>query len=419
MSKQNTLDRLNRVADLFVRGRPPQGTLLGARTYGGDEESSIALIGKNVKAFDLAVDELLPSLPNVKGTVSRKVCLDELIPRIREKKNSGKVFALDEAEQFENVICRQPICKFRVIRRIYGVALPHDGGTVSIGDFLIGFGRQLFGIVQKGSLLALTLKPEDLDQLFIECTVEAREAERAVEIADSLFHRFELIFRVFIGRRNSHIEVGILNFIGPRIRGRFVIADNGQAVSHGSSLEGAFQPFLLNDPRFPMPNGPFIRLFQLISRENSEFEKHVIRCAEWTGQAIADANAASALVKAAIALEVMFSTNEKGVITPSIMAQIAESCAFLLCNEQISPLEIEHDVRHLYGIRSSVVHSGKDSVEDNDLNWFIEICRSIVIVMLSKEEFADTKTMAKLTEYFKNRKYSVLMGTKQDSSHKY
>jgi hypothetical protein len=190
------------------------------------------------------------------------------------------------------------------------------------------------------------------------------------------------------------------------MRERFVLEEDGRVISHGSSWVGALQPYLLNDPRFLMPSGPFLRLFQLISCENSEFEKHIIRCAEWTGQAIADANAASALVKAAIALEVMFSRNEKGVITPSIMAQIAESCAFLLGNEQISPLEVERDVKHLYGIRSSIVHTGKDSVEETDLNRFLQICRSVLFMLLSKEEFVDIKTMDELADYFKRKKYS-------------
>ena len=42
------------------------------------------------------------------------------------------------------------------------------------------------------------------------------------------------------------------------------------------------------------------------------------------------------------------------------MAQISESCAFLLGNESESPSEIERKVKHLYRVRSSVVHSGKD-----------------------------------------------------------
>jgi hypothetical protein len=122
------------------------------------------------------------------------------------------------------------------------------------------------------------------------------------------------------------------------------------------------------------------------------------------------------LVKAAIALEVLFSANEKGLITPSIMAQISESCAFLLGNEHASPVEIEREVRHLYGVRSSVVHSGKDSVDSKDLNAFIRICRYVVVLLLSGDEFVGMDTMAKLADHFRSRKYAVLRNSGRSAS---
>jgi len=128
-----------------------------------------------------------------------------------------------------------------------------------------------------------------------------------------------------------------------------------------------------------------------------------------------DPNAASAFVKAATALEVLFSANEKGVITPSIMAQIAESCAFLLGDTPAVAVEIERQVRRLYGVRSAVVHSGKDSVAEDDLNALIHICRTIIMVLLSDEEFAETDTIAKLADYFKRKKYSFLEAATPES----
>jgi hypothetical protein len=132
--------------------------------------------------------------------------------------------------------------------------------------------------------------------------------------------------------RSRSFEVGVLHYVGPQMRDRIVLSESG--MSHESAWEGAVQRIPLNDPFFSNPPAPFARLFQLISRTNSDLEKHVMRCAEWTGQAMGDPNAASLFVKAATALEVVFSSNEKGVITPSIMAQIAERRAFLLAVRQ-------------------------------------------------------------------------------------
>jgi hypothetical protein len=159
---------------------------------------------------------------------------------------------------------------------------------------------------------------------------------------------------------------------------------------------------------FCEPTPAHARLLRLISKAGTQFETHILRCAEWTGQAIADLNSASAFVKAAIALEVLFKADEKGVITSSIMAQIAESCAFLLAENPIRAFEIEAEIKHLYSIRSSIVHTGKDSVADRDLNTLIGVCRHVVDMLLSSEEFAEFENMGQLGSYFKSKKYGIL-----------
>jgi hypothetical protein len=89
------------------------------------------------------------------------------------------------------------------------------------------------------------------------------------------------------------------------------------------------------------------------------------------------------------------------------MAQIAEGCAFLLGNDETSSVKIERHVKHLYKVRSAVVHSGKDSVDEKDLDSFIHICRNLVLLLLSKEEFSKITNMSQLADYFKSRKYSL------------
>jgi hypothetical protein len=352
------------------------------------------------------VDEWLDLIPGAKGTLSRKKLLDELIPLVRTKVNNGENFTEDESDQLKRTISDSPLRQFRVLRRIYGVALRSGSAPVQMGDFLVHHGGWVPDQIREHPFFSAMQGREDAEESFIECRVQARDSDKAGDLADVLFYRFELLMRLLIGRRTRSFEVGILNYVGPQMRGRIVLLDDGAPVSLGSSWEGAMERIPINAPFFSNLSAAFARLFELISRKNNELQKHVVRCAEWTGQAMADPNAASALVKAAIALEVMFSANEKGVITPSIMAQIAESCAFLLGCPEASPLEIEREVRRLYGVRSAVVHSGKDSVEEEDLDSLIEICRKVIIVLLSDEELVRIENMVSLSDYFKRRKFA-------------
>jgi hypothetical protein len=407
MSTQRFLQALNRILKLFHRTVVPFDPLASSRTFGMDD-ASISVTGEDVRTFDAAIEELLNAMPGVKDTLSRKTFVDILIPRIREKKLGNSSFVESESTALQQEIQNIPLEKFRVMRRIYGVLLPKDPIPVQIGAFSICTGQHLRTMLQKEPAFDLMWQPKDTEGVFIECSVEARDAEKALELADRLFYRFELVMRLRIGYRTTRFEVGILNYVGPQLRGGLILSESGRPVSQESSWKGALEPIPIGDPFFCDPPPAFSRLFRLISQTNNSLERHVVRCAEWTAQAMSDPNAASAFVKAATALEVLFSANEKGVITPSIMAQIAESCAFLLAGTPAEAQELERQVKRLYGVRSAVVHSGQDSVAKSDLNGLIHICRTIIGVLLSGKEFAGIDSMDKLADYFKLKKYSFL-----------
>jgi hypothetical protein len=405
MSQQRFLEALNFISDLFVFELSPADRKDIPISFREDEEDPIFVARRSQFKLNSAVTELLDFMPRIRGTISEGSLLSKLIPAIRQKKKAGKRFNAEDEKLLRKSLEELPIRKFKIVKRLYGVTMSSDCGEIVIGDYTIDFGRRIFGAARESALSHLALKPKDDVEVFIQVEVHARDAETANKLADSLFYGFEQIFRLLIGVRTTWVEVGIVNYTGPQMRDRFCL-EGDQLTGHGSSWEGALQPFILNDPRFPMPDGPMLRLFELITRSQNDFERHIVRAAEWVGQAIAELNEASALVKAATALEVLFSTNEKGLITPSIMAQIAESCALLLGSSTTPPVEIEKTVKHLYGERSAVVHSGRNTVKSSDLNTFISICRQLILLLVSKPEYSSMKSMEELKGYLKNKKYS-------------
>ncbi|MGA2299228.1 MAG: hypothetical protein ABSG77_00885 [Candidatus Acidiferrum sp.] len=410
MSEPKSTKRLNDILDLFTFGGLPQPNE-AHRIFGLDQEHSLSLNGDNCRKFDSAIDDLLESIPSARTTLSEEKLIQELIPEIRQKKIENCQFSQAECDSFQQKILAIPVGKYRILRTIYGVTLTQGAGPVHIGNFTIYdanlHSSQIASGLPNSTALFRFKKPSGF---LIECVVDARDEVKAVELADVLFYRLELFIRFFIGRRTTRFEVGVLNYVGPQMRDHIVIGE--KTVTEGGAWQGALEPIQIADPFFCSPPPPLARLLQLLVKQNNQFEVHVVRCAEWTAQAMSDPNAASAFVKAAIALEVLFSANEKGVITPSIMAQIAESCAFLLGDSAASATEVEREVKRLYGIRSAVVHSGKDSVANSDLNALIRICRDVVIVLLSSKELENVVSMETLAEHFKVMKYASIKATK-------
>ena len=404
MREKTVVDLLNLTSSLLRLGPASPDEQADWQMFELQNEDPLTLPATNQRHFYKSIQALMQRW-GVERTLSQEVFLANLIPRIRAKKKREELFTPADKVEFQKLITGLPLEEYRMVRPILGVSMTPEDAPVRFGDFKIGFGDQYLLWLRDNPPFSLSLEPAAKDQLFIECKVLANDPEAAEKLADSLFYRFELGFRVLIGRRADWVEVGIENHHGAQMRDFFVFSRDGRPVRRGSSWKGAMQPYLLNNERFPMPNAALTRMFALITRPNSELEEHIIRCAEWTGQAIAEPNEAAALVKAAIALEVLFSSNEKGPFAPSITSQIAECCAFLLGDEAKSPEDVEREVKRLYGVRSAVVHSGKDFVDSNDLDILISICRKVLLVLLGDEPFAEMDTMAKLAAYFKDRKY--------------
>jgi hypothetical protein len=407
MRSERLADLLNAMANLFHLGfPPPEDTTIGDFYY-TNSDYPLRLMGPAREEFVSCVDDLLNNLTSVEDAVSRDFLIEELVPLIREKKIQGTPFGSNDADRFKQTLSQLQLQQYRVLRPIQGIVVAADKLAVEIGDFKIDFGHKLLAKAADTAILSQPLKPELQNKLFIECVVHAKESGLASKLADALFYRFELIFRFLIGARTDRVEVGIMNYRGAQMRDLFVYSPESTHIGQQSSWQGALQPFHWQDSRFPGLTPPLKRLFELITRATNDLERHILRCAEWTGQALEEPNEAAALVKAAIALEVLFNVDEKGPITPSVMTRIAEGCAFLLGGETNSPLEIEGRVKRLYGVRSAVVHSGKDSVEETDLNVFISICRRVVIVLLSEAEYKNLESIAKLSEYLRRKKYAV------------
>ena len=71
--------------------------------------------------------------------------------------------------------------------------------------------------------------------------------------------------------------------------------------------------------------------------------------------------------------------NQRDVITPSILYQLAESVAVLLGRNQRERLQIDEEMRKFYGKRSAIVHKGSDEVSREDCERFLSYARNCLI----------------------------------------
>lgn len=406
MSGKNWSQLLNEALAVCSIGHIPHDKTISKQTFGFGPEALNIVGDENRRRLDQVLDQLLDS--SIGESLSKQKMISLIVPILHEKKIKGETFDKAGGELFKKNLEALPVVEHKVLRDIYGASIANSQKPVTLACFTIyDWARHKSIITGLGDKDDSWVWHDEKHGLLAECKVLARDTQKAMELADALFSRLELIIKFMIGHRTDRFDVGVLNHRGSKISRSYVFTEKNISSNH--AVKGAIESIPLDDNYFKNPSPPFAKLLGILEKQSTAFQKKILRSAEWTGQAMSDPNPASAFIKAATALEVLFSANEKGVITPSIMAQISESCAHILGDTAESSVEMEKTVKMLYGTRSAVVHFGKDEVSQQDLNTFIFISRSVVMALLSKPEFSAVDSIEKLYEMLRLRKYSGAM----------
>lgn len=330
-----------------------------------------------------------------------------LINHFRNFMLQGLPAKLADVDLFCNNLKSEKKKVFSVFRDIHGITLQNPGSPLSLGKYTVyEFQSQKSFIEEKTKLNPEYIWFGDSPQYLIEWQAEARHFEKAVEIADQAFERFELILRYVIGNPTSRFEVGVLNYQGWRHRRAYIFSDDGK-VSNTASNHGSFEPIPLDDPYFSSEEAGYKYAWDIASSKKlNKFQKRILLAIEWIGQSIAEPLPQSAFLKSAIALEIIFTYSEKSIITPSILNQISEGAALLLGGTVEERLEIESKVKKLYGLRSAIVHSGNKNISESDHQNMLGISRSVVAKLLTSEILINIESVEKLYELLKSTKYS-------------
>lgn len=362
--------------------------------------------GENVLEFNRLVNFLYEKDNDVFKSYSRKSFLDRLITLIRPKKLANQKFNKEEAQTFYSSLKDVEKIRYRVMREIFGVSLSDLSHSYYIGNFKIfHFPSQKDSVAEIiGSTITLMCTPKEPIYL-IEYEVEAREHIRAIEIADEKFNKFVLFLRHIIGSSDDRYEVGILDYYGWRARSAHVISQQGYSAN--AERIGPIEPIPIDNPYFINKNAGYDKLWMLIDKQNrTKLEKRISTAVEWIGRSLFERTVQTAFIEASVALESIFTYQEKAIITPSILSQITESVAMIVGETPDQRLEIEKEIKDLYSIRSGIVHSGDKDIDKKDFEIFIYYIRLIVQILLTNPQYAECETIEELYEYLKRQKYS-------------
>ncbi|MEG4409030.1 hypothetical protein [Microcoleus sp. MON2_D5] len=315
----------------------------------------------------------------------------------------------EDVSSFVEKLKAESIKTFSVFRDIHGIVLNSPTSPLLLGGYTIyefASQKEFFeSIFDSKTDSFLEIWGNDNPEYLIEWKAEARDCEKAIEIADEHFERFELILRYVLGSATNRFEVGVLNYQGWRHRKAYILSVG--EVSNSWTRHGPREPIPLDDPYLVKEDTGYHTVWSFTTKKNlNKFQKRIMLAVEWIGQSIADPSPQSAFIKAAIALEIIFTYNERDIITPSIMNQISESIALILGSSVDEILKLESSVKKLYGLRSKIVHSGHKNISQADYKTLVEIARSVIIKILTSDKLNCVDSVEELYTILKKIKYS-------------
>ncbi|MCW6050301.1 hypothetical protein K4039_09435 [Lyngbya sp. CCAP 1446/10] len=407
----NLLQIVNEIIELAETGDFGERIDVSSYKTFGSGDYAINFVNENNLKYIDAILRAFNSDEEIKNTYTLERYESLLIKHFREFFAKKCLAKEPDVSSFLKKLEAESIKTFSVFRDIHGIVLNSPTSPLLLGGYTIyefasqkEFIESIFESKTNSSSQLICFK--DNPEYLIEWKAEARHSEKALEIADEHFERFELILRYLIGSVTNHFEVGVLNYQGWRHRKAYILSDMGE-VSSSLSNHGPIEQISLDNPYFVNEDNGYHTVWGFTTKKNlNKFQKRIMLAVEWIGQSMADPSPQSAFIKAAIALEIIFTYNEREIITPSIMNQMSESIALILRSSVDERLKMESKVKKMYGLRSKIVHSGNKDISQADYQTLLEIARHVIIKILTSDKLNSVDSVEDLYTILKKIKYS-------------
>jgi|SRR5471030_355752 len=398
MTQVNVAEIVNRMISFGVPGLiHPKGRQFPRSAEG------ISIPPESLPDYYEAVRELFRTEKDISSTYTLQTFENNVIKFISSFVISGQEVDRKVVCAFLQELKDEQFINYDVFRPIYRITKAASGPLV-LGRYTFyntATDATVLNEILRGNLDDSLLDAGD--QYLIRCNVEARDKMIALELADVCFEQFENAIHCMIGTESTFSPT-IFGAPGLIAKKTIIVSEIISTSSMG--IDSRIRDLDLDDPYFLDSDAGFERIWENLGATSStKLMQKILLAIDWVGQSIAEKISSSAFIKAAIALEVLF-TPEKGNFAPSIVFQITENVTLLLGADENSRTLAEREFKRLYEIRSSIAHAGKTDIQRADLVAIQEMARQVIFKLLTSASVKDCSTPDELNKVLKKLKYS-------------
>ncbi|WP_139179302.1 HEPN domain-containing protein [Janthinobacterium sp. YR213] len=325
-----------------------------------------------------------------------------VLREVKALKIEGRGPSNEDVSAFFKTMLGIPRVDFNIFREISGVAI-ETPTPLDLGPFRI-YRRDLHqkelsadSHVKEGLFI-------DTGDHLIRVVASARDSNFAMELAEEQFLRFDHIIAFICGQQNQSHRVSASRPGGPaRVKSYMATEAAAFHVIKRASKGGTIR-LDAEDISNLDENGKIWAILSSVSP--TKMQRRILLAIEWIGQARLEMSRANAMLKAAIATEILFNLRREP-IGPSISSQIAETMAHVVGGHIQVKLMIEKEMKRLYGLRSDVTHRGAVNFEDGDIRLLMALASDAIMILLTQAPYKDFANEDQFVEHLSVVKYSA------------
>lgn len=366
--------------------------------------TGLMFIGREaVEYYTSTVDRLYLKTREIFAYYSFKTFQEAVNRLISHCASEGKFITEAQLRDFFSDLLQNEVMETEVLYELKGAIL--DKPMIYFGDFTI------YNLAESKELL-ISKYPELSEECYLEdiasglllsIKVKAREIKKAIEIADKLCLSFENVLCYTLAHHASKRSAGVYTYRDwNNVR---ITTCNANGIGISMKKTSVSLPVHLRGTSLVEPALGNEKLWSLITKKKNEIERRILTAVEWIGKGLNEKDKQKALIQFVFAVESLLQTDEKSFISASIVSQLSDWVAFILCNSVNDRRRIANVFKEIYRLRSAVAHGADKSISDSHVTNAEHIARSLIITFLTLPPYNRMQSIKELAAHVGNLKF--------------
>lgn len=400
MDRKKLKKLLKNITELIASARASDPNQFPTRI---SQSGALVFSGDSVAKYNSVSEALWAADYEIHQTVSLKTVTKELDELVLNCLKTGATLTVSHIEQLFKRLIDLKKEDYKIFRSVEGATLSSPS-PLQLGPFIL-YDWKKHQTELPGAEDPILWK--GLQQgVLVSVQVSARDQDRAVELADEQFRRFESAIRYMIADKEGKFDAGIFDY-----RYQAVLRFAGISPSwrfNGAQLIGPILPVDLADTIFTDHTQGHDWVWKTLSKPNpTDLEQRILAAIEWFGKGVRDPDLAKAFVQFIFSLEALLTFQKKGMfVSPSIAQQLAEFAAFIAGNSLDDKLCLEKSVKELYAKRSAIAHGRDRSVSKDELLKAMQLLKRIITKLVTDPKLLALNSVDDLQDWVQQQKYS-------------